>query len=497
MLPRLDGFALCRRLREDPSYMHLPVLLHSFRVEGPKYEAFAAEVGAQRFFPRGSTLEELAATLDEAPTGLRHDAHAGAGARAARPPRAGSPPARRPREAAARSRGDEPAADRGRTRRARARRIRGPRPRRICRGGIRAHPRAADADPRTGDRAAPGRRGRVAGARRRRRIARRDRQDRGARSTAQRIADRAVAPAVGRQRRRARIRGAADADVDRRHRIEARARGHRFGGGAGRAGSRGPARQAAAANCCRAPSSPTTRRTSRCCTGNVRTAAKPGSNCSVSPPAMPAAPAGCSPRGTSAPNWRPTRASRNWPPRPMRWKRRPSRAASSTAKAACATATARCSRCSTRIANVSARSRCSRSSSDGEADATVRSVARTAAGALRQDVRWRRPDGQSIEVEVALAAVDESTGFRVLTARDVSAARRAAERNERDHVRVSRLLELAQRVARADRNRNPRPHAAAGAGADAQRAGLPVPARGRRDRARDRRAPRHRVRPSR
>jgi CheY-like chemotaxis protein len=69
MLPRLDGFALCRRLREDPAFVHLPVLLHSFRVEGPKYEAFAAEVGAQRFFPRGSTLEELVATFDAAPSG--------------------------------------------------------------------------------------------------------------------------------------------------------------------------------------------------------------------------------------------------------------------------------------------------------------------------------------------------------------------------------------------------------------------------------------------
>jgi PAS domain S-box-containing protein len=66
-LPRLDGFALCRRLREDPSYLHLPIVLHSFRVEGPKYEAFAAEVGAQRFLPRGSTLEELVAAIDETP----------------------------------------------------------------------------------------------------------------------------------------------------------------------------------------------------------------------------------------------------------------------------------------------------------------------------------------------------------------------------------------------------------------------------------------------
>ena len=59
LLPRLDGFALCRRLREDPAFLHLPFVLHSFRVEGAKYEAFAAEVGAQRFLPRGSTLEQL------------------------------------------------------------------------------------------------------------------------------------------------------------------------------------------------------------------------------------------------------------------------------------------------------------------------------------------------------------------------------------------------------------------------------------------------------
>jgi|MudIll2142460700_1097286.scaffolds.fasta_scaffold09908_2 PAS domain S-box-containing protein len=65
LLPRMDGFALCRRIKEDPVLQHLPVLLLSFRVEGPKYEAFAAEVGAERFFPRGSTLEELATAIEE------------------------------------------------------------------------------------------------------------------------------------------------------------------------------------------------------------------------------------------------------------------------------------------------------------------------------------------------------------------------------------------------------------------------------------------------
>jgi PAS domain S-box-containing protein len=65
LLPKLDGFALCRRLREDALLAHVPVLLHSFRIEGPKYEAFAAEVGALRFLPRGSTLEDLAEAVEE------------------------------------------------------------------------------------------------------------------------------------------------------------------------------------------------------------------------------------------------------------------------------------------------------------------------------------------------------------------------------------------------------------------------------------------------
>jgi len=65
LLPKLDGFALCRRIKEDPLLQHLPVLLLSFRVEGPKYEAFAAEVGADRFFPRGSKIENLVEAVEE------------------------------------------------------------------------------------------------------------------------------------------------------------------------------------------------------------------------------------------------------------------------------------------------------------------------------------------------------------------------------------------------------------------------------------------------
>src|SRR4029450_7359051 len=65
MLPKLDGFALCRRLKEDSLLPRIPVLLHSFRVEGPKYEVFAAEVGAERFMPRGTRIEDIIALIDD------------------------------------------------------------------------------------------------------------------------------------------------------------------------------------------------------------------------------------------------------------------------------------------------------------------------------------------------------------------------------------------------------------------------------------------------
>jgi response regulator RpfG family c-di-GMP phosphodiesterase len=69
MLPKLDGFALCRRLKEDPVLQRIPVVLHSFRVEGPKYEVFAAEVGAECFMPRGSRIEDLINLVDDQQAG--------------------------------------------------------------------------------------------------------------------------------------------------------------------------------------------------------------------------------------------------------------------------------------------------------------------------------------------------------------------------------------------------------------------------------------------
>jgi PAS domain S-box-containing protein len=64
LLPKLDGFALCRRIKEDPLVQHIPVLLHTLRFDGVKYEAFAAEVGAEKFFARGTKLEAIAEAVE-------------------------------------------------------------------------------------------------------------------------------------------------------------------------------------------------------------------------------------------------------------------------------------------------------------------------------------------------------------------------------------------------------------------------------------------------
>ena len=41
-----------------------PLLLHTLRFDGPKYEAFAAEVGAEQFFARGTKLEMVAEAIE-------------------------------------------------------------------------------------------------------------------------------------------------------------------------------------------------------------------------------------------------------------------------------------------------------------------------------------------------------------------------------------------------------------------------------------------------
>ena len=445
MLPRLDGFALCRRLREDPSFMHLPVLLHSFRVEGPKYEAFAAEVGAQRFFPRGSTLEELAALLDEAPAAAatmrmpalvpelldRREQDRRRLAELEKQIRdveatnkqltVAERVARERAEYEARARAEFAAAESLRIRELQLR----------IRDLETSQRQAAEAESQARGAAEESRveNGKVSvlearlnelqTARSRLQSAANDAERAfAAQPTPTWIVDidsklvhaatDSAAALVGHEP--AALRGKPLSELlpgiefndDSQH--ESILHWQRPDGSEARL----ELRRVATSYAGRASWLLTAREITAELAAHARE-----QELAAQADALEAAPEPC---GVVDGEGR------------LRYGNRALLALLNTDRERLGTLTMQALEVG------------------GEADATVRSVTRTVTGALRQDLRWRRPDGQSIEVEVSLASIDENTGFRVLTARDVSGPKRAAERNERDHLRVSRLLELAQRA---------------------------------------------------
>jgi len=445
MLPRLDGFALCRRLREDPAFMHLPVLLHSFRVEGPKYEAFAAEVGAQRFFPRGSTLEELAVLLDEAPTGsgtMRmpalvpelldrreqdrrrlvelekqvRDVEA-----ANKQLTVAERVARERAEYEARARAEFAAAESLRIRELQLRiRDLETSQRQAVEAESQARGAAEESRAEIGKVSAlEARLNELLTARSRLQSAVNDAERAfAAQPTPTWIVDiesklvhaatDSAAALVGQEP--AALRGKPLSELlpgiefrdDSSH--ESLLHWQRPDGSEARLELR------------RVPTSYAGRAswllTAREISAELAAQARE-QELAAQADALEAAPEPC---GVVDGEGR------------LRYGNRALLALLNTDRERLGTLTLQALEV------------------DGEAGATMRSLARTATGALRQDVRWRRPDGDEIEVEVSLASIDESTGFRALTARDVSGLKRAAERNERDHARVSRLLELAQRA---------------------------------------------------
>jgi PAS domain S-box-containing protein len=65
VLPRMDGFALCRKWKQDERLQTIPFLFYTRRHDDPKYERFALELGAERFLARSVPPETLVAALDE------------------------------------------------------------------------------------------------------------------------------------------------------------------------------------------------------------------------------------------------------------------------------------------------------------------------------------------------------------------------------------------------------------------------------------------------
>jgi PAS domain S-box-containing protein len=445
MLPRLDGFAVCRRLREDPAYVHLPVVLHSFRVEGPKYEAFAAEVGALRFLPRGSTLEELAGLLDDAPA-----AAATMRIPALVPELLDKREQDRRRlvdlekqlreveatntqlavaERVARERAEHESRARAEFAAQESVRIRELQLR--IRDLEAAQKQAVEAESQARGAAAESR----AEAAKLALLEARLNELQTARARAQSIANDAerafssqptptwivdvesrlvhtatdsAAAMVGHEP--ATLRGKPLADV---------LPGVQFADDAARETLlhwQRPDGSEARLDLQRVPTSFAGRScwmlTARDVTADLAAQVRE-QELAAQADALEAAPEACGVVDTEG---------------RLRYGNRALLGLLATEREKLGTLTLQSLE------------------PDGDDNGTVRSIGRSQSGALRQELRWRRPDGRALDVEVALAPVTDDNGLRVFTARDVSSTRRAAERNERDHERVSRLLELAQRA---------------------------------------------------
>ena len=65
VLPRMDGFALCRKWKQDERLQSIPFIFYTRRHDDPKYERFALELGAERFLARAVQPEALLAAIDE------------------------------------------------------------------------------------------------------------------------------------------------------------------------------------------------------------------------------------------------------------------------------------------------------------------------------------------------------------------------------------------------------------------------------------------------
>ena len=65
VLPRMDGFALCRKWKQDERLQTIPFVFYTRRHDDPKYERFALELGAERFLARSVPPETLVAALEE------------------------------------------------------------------------------------------------------------------------------------------------------------------------------------------------------------------------------------------------------------------------------------------------------------------------------------------------------------------------------------------------------------------------------------------------